>query len=30
MNKAELIDTLRQETGLSRPKAEKVVELFFD
>ena len=30
MNKADLIDTLKQETGLSRPKATKVVELFFD
>ena len=30
MNKAELIDALRQETGLSRPKANGAVELFFD
>ena len=30
MNKADLIDTLRQETGLSRTKATKVVEVFFD
>jgi integration host factor subunit beta len=30
MNKADLIDTLRQETGLSRTRATKVVELFFD
>jgi integration host factor subunit beta len=30
MNKADLIDTLRRETGLSRTKATKVVELFFD
>jgi len=30
MNKAELIDALRKETGLSRSKAKEVVELFFD
>jgi integration host factor subunit beta len=30
MNKADLIDTLRQETGLSRTRATKVVELLFD
>ena len=30
MNKAELLESLRKETGLSRAKAEKVVELFFD
>ena len=30
MNKAELIDALREETGLSRPKAKKVVDLFLD
>ncbi len=30
MNKAELIGALRQETGLSRPKAKEVVELFLD
>jgi integration host factor subunit beta len=30
MNKADLIDALRKETGLSRPKAKEVVELFFD
>jgi integration host factor subunit beta len=30
MNKADLIDTLRQESSLSHPKATKVVELFFD
>ena len=30
MNKADLIDTLRQETGLSRTKATEVVEVFFD
>jgi integration host factor subunit beta len=30
MNKADLIDTLMQETGLSRTKATKVVEVFFD
>jgi len=30
MNKAELVEALRKETGLSRVKTEKVVELFFD
>jgi integration host factor subunit beta len=30
MTKTDLIDTLRKETGLSKPKAEQVVELFFD
>jgi nucleoid DNA-binding protein len=30
MNKAGLIEALRKETGLSRPKATKIVELFFD
>jgi integration host factor subunit beta len=30
MNKAGLVDTLRHETGLSRTKATKVVDLFFD
>jgi len=30
MNKTDLIDTLRKETGLSRTKSEQVVELFFD
>jgi len=30
MNKAELVEALRQETGLRRVKAEQVVELFFD
>jgi integration host factor subunit beta len=30
MNKAELVEALRKETGLSRVKAEQVVELFFD
>jgi hypothetical protein len=30
VNKADLIETLRSETGLSRSKAEAVVELFFD
>jgi nucleoid DNA-binding protein len=30
MNKAELIGALRQETGLSRPKAKQVVDLLFD
>jgi len=30
MNKAELVEALRRETGLSRMKAEKVVEQFFD
>ena len=29
MNKSELIDALCAETGLSRKKAEEVVELFF-
>ena len=30
MNKTKLIETLGKETGLSRTKATKVVELFFD
>jgi integration host factor subunit beta len=30
MNKAELIDALIKETDLSRSKAEKVVQVFFD
>ncbi len=30
MNKTDLLDTLRKETGLSRTKSEQVVELFFD
>lgn len=30
MNKAEFIDTLKKQTGLSKAKAKKVVELFFD
>jgi integration host factor subunit beta len=30
VNKGDLIETLRSETGLSRSKAEAVVELFFD
>ena len=30
MNKGDLIETLTSETGLSRVKAEEVVELFFD
>lgn len=30
MNKAELVEALRKEGGLSRVKAEEVVELFFD
>ena len=30
MNKVELIEALRQEAGLSKAKAKKVVELFFD
>jgi integration host factor subunit beta len=30
MKKSELIDALRAETGLSKKKAEEVVELFFD
>lgn len=29
MNKSQLIDTLRKETGLSKSKSEQVVELFF-
>jgi integration host factor subunit beta len=29
MKKSELIDALRDETGLSKKKAEEVVELFF-
>ena len=30
MAKSDLIDSLRKETGLSKPKSEQVVELFFD
>jgi integration host factor subunit beta len=30
MNKAELVEALRKETGLTRVKADEVVELFFD
>jgi len=30
MNKAELVEALRQQTGLKRVKAEEVAELFFD
>jgi integration host factor subunit beta len=30
MNKAELIEAVRSESGLSRTKAKEVVELFFD
>jgi integration host factor subunit beta len=30
VNKGELIEALREETGLSRPKAKQVVELSFD
>lgn len=30
MNKAELMQALRKETGLSRSKAKEVVDLFFD
>ena len=30
MNKAELIEALRKETGLSATKSKHVVELFFD
>ena len=30
MNKSTLIETLRNETGLSKSKSEQVVELFFD
>jgi integration host factor subunit beta len=30
MNKLGLIETLRQETGFRRPKAEQVINLFFD
>ncbi|MCK4486496.1 MAG: integration host factor subunit beta [Desulfobacterales bacterium] len=30
MNKSELIEALRKETGLSRTKATEVVDLFFD
>jgi integration host factor subunit beta len=30
MNKAELIEAVRNESGLSRTKAKQVVELFFD
>jgi integration host factor subunit beta len=30
MNKADLIETLREDTGVTRTKAQEVVELFFD
>ena len=30
MNKSDLIEALRKETGLSASKAEQVIELFFD
>ena len=30
MNRADLIETLREDTGLSKTKAQEVVELFFD
>jgi integration host factor subunit beta len=30
MNKAELIEALRDETDLSRPKAEQIVDILFD
>ena len=30
MNKSDLIETLRKETGLSKSKSEQVVDLFFD
>jgi len=30
MTRAELVDAVRKETGLTRIKAEEVVELFFD
>jgi len=30
MNKAQLIDALREEADLSRPKAKEVVDLFLD
>jgi integration host factor subunit beta len=30
MTKTDLIDTLRKETGLSKSKSERVVELFLD
>jgi integration host factor subunit beta len=30
MNKAELIEAVREESGLTRTKANEVVELFFD
>ncbi len=30
MNKAQLVESLRKETGLTRVKAEEVVQLFFD
>ena len=30
MNKSQLIEALREETSLSRPKAKEVVQLFFD
>ncbi len=30
MNKADLVEALRKETGLSNTKAEAVVEVFFD
>ena len=30
MNKSTLIETLRNETGLSKSKSEQIVDLFFD
>ena len=30
MNKSDLVETLRKETGLTKVKAAQVVELFFD
>ena len=30
MNKAELIDALREETGLAKGNARQIVEIFFD
>ncbi len=30
MNKLELVDALREETGLTKPEAEAVVKLFFN
>jgi integration host factor subunit beta len=29
MNKLELIDRLKEETGLTKPEAQKVIEIFF-